>query len=90
MLPQARKVKYLRVFMSDKSTEQEMDKRFGAASMVMQTLYWTIAVKKELSLKAKLLIYLSVYVLTLTSGQELWVLNERTRSRIQVAEMRFL
>lgn len=37
-----------------------MDKRFGAESMVMQTLYWTNAVKKELSLKAKLSIYLSV------------------------------
>lgn len=37
-----------------------MDKRFGAESMVMQTLYWTNAVKKELSLKVKLSIYLSV------------------------------
>lgn len=47
LLPQAREVKYLGVFMSDKSTEQEMDKWFGAASMVMQTLYWTTEVKKE-------------------------------------------
>ena len=35
-------------------------------------------------------IYRSIYVPTLTYGHELWVVTERTRSRIQVAEMGFL
>ena len=35
-------------------------------------------------------IYRSIYVPTLTDGHELWVMSERTRSRIQVAEMSFL
>ena len=47
-------------------------------------------VKKELSREAKLLIYRSIYVPTLTYGHELWVMTERTRSRIQAAEMSFL
>ncbi|KAI3371631.1 hypothetical protein L3Q82_024197, partial [Scortum barcoo] len=38
----------------------------------------------------KLSIYRSVYVPTLTYGHELWVMTERTRSWIQVAEMSFL
>ena len=47
-------------------------------------------VKKELSQKAKLSIYRSIYVPTLTYGHELWVVTKRTRSRIQAAEMGFL
>ena len=46
--------------------------------------------KKELSQKVKLSIYRSIYVPILTYGHELWVVTERTRSRIQAAEMGFL
>ena len=38
----------------------------------------------------KLSIYRSIYAPTLTYGHELWVMTERTRSRIQAAEMSFL
>jgi len=47
-------------------------------------------VKKELSRKAKLSIYRSVYVPTLTYGHELWVVTERMRLRIQATKMSFL
>ncbi|KAK3554499.1 hypothetical protein QTP70_024405, partial [Hemibagrus guttatus] len=50
----------------------------------------SVVVKKELSRKAKLSIYQSVYVPTLTYGHELWVMTKRIRSRIQAAEMSFL
>ncbi|KAK7913334.1 hypothetical protein WMY93_013545 [Mugilogobius chulae] len=70
--------------------EREIDRRIGAASAVMQSLYRTVVVKKELSRKAKLSIYRSIYVPTLTYGHELWVTTERTRSRIQAVEMSFL
>ncbi|KAI3353763.1 hypothetical protein L3Q82_004842 [Scortum barcoo] len=56
----------------------------------MRSVYRTVVVKKELSRKAKLSIYRSIYVPTLTYGHELWVMTERTRSRIQAAEMSFL
>ena len=64
--------------------------RFGAASAVMRAPYWTVVVQRELSRKAKLSIYRSIYVPTLTSGHELWVVTERMRSQIQAAEMSFL
>ncbi|KAI3351231.1 hypothetical protein L3Q82_005615 [Scortum barcoo] len=39
------------------------------------------------SKRLKLSIYRSIYASTLTYGHELWVMTERTRSRIQAAEM---
>jgi len=70
--------------------EWEIYRRIGAASAVMQALHWPVMVKKELSQKAKLSIYWSIYVPTLTYDHKLWVVTERTRSRIQAAEMGFL
>ena len=70
--------------------ERETDRRIGEAAAVMRLLYRSIVVKRELSRKAKLSIYQSVYVPTLTYGHELWVMTGRIRSRIQVAEMSFL
>ncbi len=56
----------------------------------MWALYWTAVVKRELSWKAKLSIYQSIYVPTLTYGHELGVVTERMRLWIQAAEMSFL
>ncbi|GAA6083927.1 calmodulin-regulated spectrin-associated protein 1-B isoform X2, partial [Tachysurus ichikawai] len=70
--------------------EREIDRRIGVSSAVMWSIYRSVVVKKELSRKAKLSIYQSIYVPTLTYGHELWVMTERTRSRIQAAEMSFL
>ena len=68
----------------------EIDRRIRAASAVMQTLMQSVVVKKELSRKAKLSIYRSIYIPTLTYGHELWVVTKRMRSRIKAAEMSFL
>lgn len=48
--------------------EQVIDRWYGAASAVMQVLCQIIVVKKELSQKPKLSIYLSIYVQALTYG----------------------
>ncbi|KAI3353426.1 hypothetical protein L3Q82_019953 [Scortum barcoo] len=84
VLPQVEEFKYLGVlFTSEGKMEREIeiDRRIGAASAVMRkSVYRTVVVKKELSRKAKLLIYRSIYVPTLTYGHELWVMTERTRS----------
>ncbi|MDF4341185.1 hypothetical protein P3480_25615, partial [Vibrio parahaemolyticus] len=83
--------KYLGVlFTSEGRMKHEVDRWFGAVSAVMWALRRTIKVKRELSWKAKLLIYWSIYVPTLTYGHELWVVTERMRSQIQAAEMSFL
>ncbi|KAI3354848.1 hypothetical protein L3Q82_004546 [Scortum barcoo] len=91
VLPQVEEFKYLGVlFTSEGKIEREIDRRIGAASAVMRSVYRTVVVKKELSRKAKLSIYLVNLRSTLTYGHELWVMTERTRSRIQAAEMSFL
>jgi len=55
--------KYLGVlFTSEGKMEREMDRRIGAASAVMPALYRSVVVKRELSQKAKLSIYRSIYV----------------------------
>ncbi|KAI3360026.1 hypothetical protein L3Q82_014350 [Scortum barcoo] len=70
VLPQVEEFKYLGVlFTSEGKMEREIDRRIGAASAVMRSVYHrpTVVVKKELSRKAKLSIYRSIYVPTLTS-----------------------
>ncbi|TWW67435.1 Ubiquitin carboxyl-terminal hydrolase CYLD [Takifugu flavidus] len=91
ILPQVEEFKYLGVlFTSGGRMEREIDRRIGAVSAVMRTLHRSVVVKRELSRKAKLSIYRSIFVPTLTYGHELWVMTERTRSRVQAAEMSFL
>ncbi|TWW73389.1 hypothetical protein D4764_15G0007830 [Takifugu flavidus] len=91
VLPQVEEFKYLgMLFTSEGRMEREIDRRIGAASAVMRALNRSVVVKKELSRKAKLLIYRSNYVPVLIYGHQRWVMTERTRSRIQAAEMSFL
>ncbi|KAK3563836.1 hypothetical protein QTP86_002735 [Hemibagrus guttatus] len=91
LLPQVEEFKYLGVlFTSEGRMDREIDRWIGAVAAVMRPMYRSVVVKKELSRKAKLSIYQSIYVPTLTYGHELWVMTERIRSRIQAAEMSFL
>ncbi|KAI3363907.1 hypothetical protein L3Q82_001502 [Scortum barcoo] len=82
VLPQVEEFKYLGVlFTSEGKIEREIDRRIGAASAVMRSVYRTVVVKKELSRKAKLARFTGQSTLpTLTYGHELWVMTERTRS----------
>ncbi|KAK3529893.1 hypothetical protein QTP86_007211 [Hemibagrus guttatus] len=91
VLPQVEEFKYLGVlFTSEGRMDREIDRRIGAAAAVMRSMYRSVVVKKELTQKAKLSIYQSIYVPTLTYDHELWVMTERVRSRIQAAEISFL
>ncbi|KAI3365898.1 hypothetical protein L3Q82_000883 [Scortum barcoo] len=50
VLPQVEEFKYLGVlFTSEGKIEREIDRRIGAASAVMRSVYRTVVVKKELS-----------------------------------------
>ncbi|KAK3555124.1 hypothetical protein QTP86_010013 [Hemibagrus guttatus] len=90
-LPQVEEFKYLGVlFMSEGRMDLEIDRRIGESAAVMRSMYRSVVVKKELSRKATLSIYQSIYVPTLTYGHELWVMIERIRSLIQAAKMSFL
>ncbi|KAK3553138.1 hypothetical protein QTP86_031724 [Hemibagrus guttatus] len=78
VLPQVEEFKYLGIlFTSEGRMDREIDRRIGAAAAVMRSMYRSVVVKKELSRKAKLSIYQSIYVPTLTYGHELWVMTER-------------
>ncbi len=55
--------KYLSIlFASEGNVEQETGQRIGAAGAVLRSLYCTVVTKSELSQKAKLSIYWSVFV----------------------------
>ncbi|KAK3510855.1 hypothetical protein QTP70_022797 [Hemibagrus guttatus] len=75
-LPQVEEFKYLGVlFMSEGRMDHEIDRRIGAAAAVMRSMYQSVVVKRELSQKAKLSIYQSIYHPTLTYGHEVWVMT---------------
>jgi len=75
-LPQVEEFKYLRVlFISEGRMEHEINGRIGAASAVLRALQRPVVVKKEQRQKAKLSIYWSIYVPTLTYDHELWVVT---------------
>jgi len=80
LLPQGKEFKYLGVFTIEGKMEREMDRPIGA-SAVMRALYRSVVVKRDLTvhLRSK-----PAY------GHKLWVVTERTRSRIQAAKMSFL
>ena len=83
--------KYLWVlFVSEGTMEHEICRRIGAVGAVLCSLYRTVVTKRVLSCKAKLSVYRSVFVPTLTYCHEGCVMTERTRLRIHEAEMRFL
>ena len=57
-LKQVEKFKYLGVaFTSDGRQDEELDTRIGKASAVMRALHYSVAMKRELSKKAKLSIF---------------------------------
>ena len=70
------------LYTSEGRMQLEIDGRIRAALAVMQTLKQSVVVKRELSQKAKLSIYKSIYVPTLTYGHELWVVTKIMRSQI--------
>ncbi|KAI3353356.1 hypothetical protein L3Q82_019891 [Scortum barcoo] len=72
LLLQEKEFKYLSVlFRSESKMECKIDTQTGPASALLQTLYWTIVVKRDFSRKAKLFIYRLISFLTLTHGHEL-------------------
>ncbi|KAI3360296.1 hypothetical protein L3Q82_014600 [Scortum barcoo] len=61
-----------------------------ASAELCGSVYRTVVVKKELSRKAKLSIYRSIYVPTLTYGHELWVMTRKDKIADTSGEMSFL
>ena len=84
--------KYLGILFSSeghKGTRDRLENRSSGSGFCVRFAA-PLVTKRELSQKAKLSIYRSIFIPTLTNGHEGWVMTERTRSRIQAAEMGFL
>ena len=90
-LKQLKKFKYLGIaFTSDGRQDGELNTGIGKACAVMRALHYSVVMKRELSKKAKLSIFKTVFVPSLTYGHEFWVMTETVRSQVQASEMRFL
>ena len=58
VLSQVEELKCLRVlFSSEQGVEWEIDRQISGASAVVQTLYWAVMAKRELSQKATLSVF---------------------------------
>lgn len=89
-LKQVEKFKYIGVyFTSDGRSNDKLSCRIGKVESILKQLGSVIR-KAELSIKAKVAVFNSVFVPTLTYGHKIWVITERITSRIQAADMRFL
>ena len=87
-LNQVEKLKYLGVdFSNDARLDCEIDRHIGPASAILRSLYRSVVTKKEVSRRTKMAIFNAVYRPALIYGHEQWVMTERIRSRILVAEM---
>ena len=56
----------------------------------MRALRYSVVMKQELSKKAKLSIFKTIFVSILTFDRESWVMIEIVQSQVQASEMRFL
>lgn len=82
---------YLGVIISQDGTiEQEIRNRISKATSVYYQINTTLINKRELSKETKLHLYKTIYVPTLTYGAESWPLQDKHKSRITAAEMRYL
>ncbi len=90
-LLQVKEFKYLGVsFTSEGTMGWEIGPRISTAGAVSRSLYHIDLKKRELSRKAKLLIYQSIFVPSLTPGHEERVMTKRTKLQIQATEKGFL
>ena len=88
-LKKVEKFKYLGVaFTSDGRQDEELDTRIGTGSAVKASK--SVVMKRELSEKAKLSIFKTVFVPILTYGHESWVMIERVQPHVQAFDMRLL
>lgn len=70
--------------------EEEINSKISKATKIYFGMKKGFINNKEISRKTKMKVYKSIYLPTLLSGCETWVLTEKLQKRLQVAEMKFL
>lgn len=90
-IEEVRSLEYLGVTITnDGRIDGEIGNRVNKANQVYYSIYNTILGKREVSNKTKLHIYAAIYTPTLTYGAESWTMNNKHKSKITAAEMKFL
>ena len=90
-LEQVKSYEYLgTIISSDGKIDAEIKNRTKKAMNIYHTINNTTIGKKELSQEAKMLIYNSVYVPTLTYGAESWTLTKYQEEKLNMPEMKYL
>lgn len=90
-MEQVEMIKYLGVTIHREGTDEaEINERISGASKLYHALSSSFIGKKEISRKTKMTVYKTIYRPILTYGSESWVLTNRTKSRIQAMEMKYL
>ena len=69
--------------------DEETYIRISKAGAVMHALHRSVVMKRELSSKAKLVVFRSIFVPILTYGHEFRVMTKRMRSRVQASKWDF-
>ena len=83
--------KYLGVaFTSDGRQDEEPVVRSNKASAVMGVSHHSVVLKRELSKKAYISVFKSIFVPIFIYNHGPWVMTEKVRSQMQASEMRFL
>lgn len=90
-LEQVDSFKYLGVTINhDGKIEEELNNRLLNTSKLYYSINRGFLRKKEISQKTKIAVYTSTYTPTLLYGSETWIITNKTRQKIQTAEMKFL
>lgn len=90
-LEQVETYKYLGVkIRSDGSMEDEINERINNATRTYYALNRVLIGKREISRSTKMMVFQTIYKPILTYGSESWVLTERTKSKLQAMELKYL
>lgn len=83
--------KYLGISIHQEGKEEaEINNRIESGIKLYYAMNKAFITKREISKKAKITVFNTIFKPILTYGSESWILNNQTKSKIQALEMRYL
>lgn len=90
-IEQVQSFKYLGSIIEDKGGfEEEINNRIQSTTRAYHAINKVILNNKKISKETKMTVYKTIYQPVLLYGSENWVINNRQKSKIQAAEMKYL
>lgn len=91
VLEQVKNFKYLGAHLNEEGRmEDEIKERIGAAGRFFHAIRNSFIGKKEVSMRAKVTVYKTVFLPIISYSSESWTLSKKLESKIQAMEMRYL